>query len=46
MTETDLELLNRKMPQYLLRLMAYKIKIEKLADKRNKDDKEDNVSDK
>ena len=46
MTETDLELGNRKMPQYLLRLMAYKIKIEKLADKRNKDDKEDNVSDK
>ena len=46
MTETDWELGNRKMPQYLLRLMAYKIKIEKLADKRNKDDKEDNVSDK
>ena len=40
------ELGNRKMPQYLLRLMSYKIKIEKLADKRNKDDKEDNVSDK
>ena len=46
MTETDWELGNRKMPQYLLRLMAYKIKIEKLADKRNKDEKEDNVSDK
>ena len=46
MTETDWELGNRKMQQYLLRLMAYKIKIEKLADKRNKDDKEDNVSDK
>lgn len=46
MTGTDWELGNRKMPQYLLRLMAYKIKIEKLADKRNKDDKEDNVSDK
>ena len=46
MTETDWELGNGKMPQYLLRLMAYKIKIEKLADKRNKDEKEDNVSDK
>ena len=45
MTETDWELGNRRGPQYLLRLMAYKIKIEKLADKRNKDDKEDNVSD-
>ena len=45
MTETDWELVNRRVPQYLLRLMAYKIKIEKLADKRNKDDKEDNVSD-
>ena len=45
MTETDWELWNRRVPQYLLRLMAYKIKIEKLADKRNKDDKEDNVSD-
>ena len=45
MTETDWELGNRMVPQYLLRLMAYKIKIEKLADKRNKDDKEDNVSD-
>lgn len=45
MTVTDWELGNRRVPQYLLRLMAYKIKIEKLADKRNKDDKEDNVSD-
>ena len=45
MTETDQELGNRRVPQYLLRLMAYKIKIEELADKRNKDDKEDNVSD-
>ena len=45
MTETDWELGNRRVTQYLLRLMAYKIKIEKLADKRNKDDKEDNVSD-
>lgn len=43
MTETDWELGNRRVPQYLLRLMAYKIKIEELADKRNKDDKEDNV---
>ena len=45
MMETDWELGNRRVPQYLLRLMAYKIKIEELADKRNKDDKEDNVSD-
>jgi hypothetical protein len=44
MTETDWELGNRRVPQYLLRLMAYKIEIEKLADKRNKDDKEEDVT--
>ena len=44
MTETDWELGNRRVPQYLLRLMAYKIEIEKLADKRNKDDKKDDVT--
>ena len=44
MTVTDWELGNRRVPQYLLRLMAYKIEIEKLADKRNKDDKEDDVT--
>ena len=30
-TMTDWELGNRTMPDYLLRLMAYKVKIEKLA---------------
>ena len=40
MTMTDWELGNRRVPQYLLRLIAYKIEMEKLADKRNKDDKE------
>ena len=44
MTETDWELVNRRVPQYLLRLMAYKIEIEKLADKRNKDNKEEDVT--
>ena len=44
MTETDWELGNRRVPQYLLRLMAYKIQMEKLADKRNPDDKEDEVT--
>ena len=38
MTVTDWELGNRRVPQYLLRLMAYKIEIEKLADKRNNED--------
>ena len=31
MTETDWELGNRRVPQYLLRLMAYKIQIEKMV---------------
>ena len=38
MTVTDWELGNRRVPQYLLRLMAYKIQMEKLADKRNKEE--------
>ena len=46
MTETDWELGNRRVPQYLLRLMAYKIEIEKLADKKRENDKGDNVADK
>ena len=41
MTETDWELGNRRVPQYLLRLMEYKVEMERLCDKRNKDDKED-----
>ena len=44
MTETDWELGNRRVPQYLLRLMVYKIEIEKLAEKRKKDDKEEDVT--
>ena len=36
MTETDWELGNRRVPQYLLRLMAYKVEMEKLSDKRNR----------
>lgn len=35
-TVQDWELGNRQMPDYLLRLMCYKVKIEKL-DKRNRD---------
>ena len=41
MTVTDWELGNRRVPQYLLRLMAYKIEIEKLADKKNQEETED-----
>ena len=37
MTVTDWELGNRRVPQYILRLMAYKIEIEKLADKKNQE---------
>ena len=46
MTETHWELGNRRVPQYLLRLMAYKIEIEKLADKKRENGKGDNVADK
>lgn len=41
MTVTDWELGNRRVPQYLLRLMAYKIEIEKLVDKKNQEKTED-----
>ena len=41
MTVTDWELGNRRVPQYLLRLMAYKIEIEKLADKNHQEKTED-----
>ncbi len=34
MTETDWELGNRRVPQYLLRLMEYKVHVERLADKK------------
>lgn len=35
MTVTDWELGNRRVPKYLLRLIAYKIKMEKLAKERD-----------
>ena len=46
MTETDWDLGNRRVPQYLLRLMAYKIEMEKLVEKKEENDGEDNVADK
>ena len=42
MKETDWELGNRRVPQYLLRLMAYKVEMERLSDKRNKETREMN----
>ena len=44
MTETDWELGNRSVPQYLLRLMAYKIEIEKLANKKIENDQKDEAT--
>ena len=41
MTETDWELGNRRVPPYLLRLMAYKIRMEQLADKNVENEQED-----
>ena len=41
MTVTDWELGNRRVPQYLLRLMEYKVQMEKLADKKNQEKIED-----
>ena len=38
MTETDWELGNRRVPQYLLRLMAYKIQMERLSDKKSEEE--------
>ncbi len=46
MTETDWELGNRRVPQYLLRLIAYKIQMEKLAEKKLAIDKENNAAEK
>ena len=37
MTKTDGELGNRRVSQYLLRLMVYKIQMEKLSVKRRED---------
>ena len=39
MTETDWELGNRRVPQYLLRLMEYKIQMEKLKEATENDAK-------
>ena len=36
MTETDWKLGNRRVPQYLLHLLEYKIRIEQLTDKNGK----------
>jgi len=44
MTETDWELGNRRVPQYLLQLMAYKIEMEKLANKKKENDQEDEAT--
>ncbi len=41
MTETDWELGNRRVPQYLLRLIAYKIQMEKLSKKSIGDEEDD-----
>ncbi|MCB6992004.1 transcriptional regulator [bacterium 210820-DFI.6.37] len=41
MTETDWELGNRRVPPYLLRLMEYKVRIERLADKKTQDNSEE-----
>ena len=44
MTETDWELGNRRVPQYLLHLMEYKIQMEKLAGKKKENNKEDDAT--
>ena len=44
-TLQDWELGNRKMPDYLLRLMAYKIEMEKLAGSKNVEKNGDNDDD-
>lgn len=46
MTETDWELGNRRVPQYLLRLMEYKVQMEKLVINKRDNVKKDNVADK
>ena len=46
MTETDWELGNRRGPQYLLRLMEYKISMEKFVDRKRDNDKGEKVADK
>ena len=46
MTETDWELGNRRVPQYLLRLMEYKVQMEKLVVNKRENVRKDNVADK
>ena len=46
MTVTDWELGNRRVPQYLLRLMEYKVQMEKLVVNKRENVKKDNVADK
>jgi DNA-binding transcriptional regulator YiaG len=41
MTETDWELGKRRVPQYLLRLMEYKVRIEQLVDKKKQEKADD-----
>jgi DNA-binding transcriptional regulator YiaG len=41
MTETDWELGKRRVPQYLLRLMEYKVRIEQLAEKKKQEKADD-----
>ena len=41
MTETDWELGNRRVPQYHLRLIEYKVRIEQLAEKNGKEKADD-----
>lgn len=45
-TETDWELGNRRVPQYLLQLMEYKVQMEKLIVNKRENVKKDNVADK
>ena len=41
-TMTDWELGNRTMPDYLLRLMAYKVEMEKLAEMKGEENDDEN----
>ncbi|MBQ2981938.1 MAG: transcriptional regulator [Lachnospiraceae bacterium] len=44
MTVTDWELGKRRVPQYLLRLMAYKIEIEKLDNEKKENNQKDKAT--
>lgn len=45
MTVTDWELGNRRVPQYLLRLLEYKIRMENLSDKTRENEKDEHTDD-